>query len=281
MSGLIKSLTKVETIFKSHISSIETCTDSLGGDIKYIRKILVSDRLFRKEIAVAKAIGSHPNVLTLIESDELSTCYRLLYPYYPNGDLFDYSRYHRTDGTDGTDPVSPVLLRILLDILKGVQCLHSHGIVHRDLKMENVLLDANHRAVICDFGFCESFTGRTERTGRTGRTKEVDPSLLRGRHVIAMGTVGHVAPDIMFYGQHASPATDVFSLGVVFYEVTTGLASFTKKDMKKKDFIVDGDKLVFPKGYPADLAHMIRRMLSFVASDRPTIDELIDMLIIC
>lgn len=258
----ISKVSPVFTIAKTGCSIIEKCT---LAETEYVRKTMVNNDFFLREVSVARLIPKHPNLLSLIDSDIIDNLrtlsgkyYRLLYTYCSGGDLFDYVKSHQALSNEW-------IASRMLEILLGIQQLHSNGIVHRDIKLENILLDEQECAVLCDFSFCECYDDDNDVF-----------QLPRLSKYIAIGTPGHIAPDIIQFEKKASPATDIFSLGVVFYELATGKDAFSEKDIQKRRFYVNVDQLTFPKGVPAPLSELIRKMLSPSAFERPTIQELIN-----
>ena len=105
----------------------------------------------------------------------------------------------------------PTAVRLVATVARAVEHLHQQGIVHRDLKPSNILLDSDGQPYVTDFGLAKVFVGTSEMTA-TG--------------VIA-GTPSYMAPE-QASGHHAeiSPATDVYSLGAVLYELLTGTPPF-------------------------------------------------------
>lgn len=110
-------------------------------------------------------------------------------------------------------------MRWLVDIREGLDYIHSQGVVHRDIKLENVLIDAQGRAVLSDFGVARIFDDRLRNelmvttTFIAGETTGTQP---------VMGTYWYLAPEIRKGGE-ATPASDWYSLGVLMYRLLTGM----------------------------------------------------------
>lgn len=100
---------------------------------------------------------------------------------------------------------------ILRDILKALDYAHQHGVVHRDVKPSNVLLDQENKAQLIDFGIALAM-GETRRT-RTGQT---------------VGTPGYMSPEQITKPRNVDHRSDVYSVGCVFYEMLTGRPPFVK-----------------------------------------------------
>ncbi len=107
----------------------------------------------------------------------------------------------------GGRPTLERALELAVGIARGVAALHRLGIVHRDLKPQNVVIAADGRPVVLDLGLAVA-PDRDERLTQTGA---------------ALGTIGYMAPE-QLAGQ-AGPATDVYALGLITYELVTGLSS--------------------------------------------------------
>ncbi|MCB9551403.1 MAG: protein kinase [Myxococcales bacterium] len=101
----------------------------------------------------------------------------------------------------------PVALRYFIQIALGLKAAHALGVVHRDLKPENVLLDAAGNVKLSDFGV----TRVAERDGATMR-----------RAYVGYGSVGYMAPELLRGEAEGSPASDVYALGILLYEMLTG-----------------------------------------------------------
>jgi tetratricopeptide (TPR) repeat protein/tRNA A-37 threonylcarbamoyl transferase component Bud32 len=103
------------------------------------------------------------------------------------------------------------LLRILEDVARAVAHAHGAGVVHRDLKPANVIVDKNGRAVLSDFGIARATTFQTRITQTS----------------FVVGTPEYMAPEqIQDHADHIAPATDIHALGVMLYEILTGMLPY-------------------------------------------------------
>jgi eukaryotic-like serine/threonine-protein kinase len=155
---------------------------------------------FRQEArAVAKL--SHPNVVAVIDAGEDGG-----YPYivfeYVEGETLK-ARINRVGGLDVQEA-----LAYTIEIARGLTVAHARNMVHRDIKPQNVLIDAEGRAKLTDFGI--------------SRQLEQDGMTATGR---VLGTTDYVAPE-QAMGHGADQRSDIYSLGVVLFEMLTGEVPF-------------------------------------------------------
>ena len=111
-------------------------------------------------------------------------------------------------------------LRWLESIASALDSIHAEGIVHRDVKASNILLNAKNDAVLVDFGISRYEHGRIKR--EIGVEKTVVAGDEASARRLVMGTGGYLAPEIRKGGE-ASAASDVYALGVVFFRLLTGI----------------------------------------------------------
>ena len=110
--------------------------------------------------------------------------------------------------------------RWLESVASALDCIHAEGIVHRDVKASNILLNAKNDAVLVDFGISRYERGRIKR--EIGVEKTVVACDEASARRLVMGTGGYLAPELKKGGE-ASAASDVYALGVVFFRLLTGL----------------------------------------------------------
>jgi len=157
---------------------------------------------FRRE-ARAVARLNHPHVVTVIDAGEDQGCPYIVFEYISGETLKE--RIRRL----GRLPV-PEALAYAIEIARALQAAHAEKLVHRDVKPQNVLLDTDGRAKVTDFGIARSLEG-----GGDGLT-------LAGR---VLGTTDYVSPE-QALGHEVTPQSDIYSLGIVLYEMLTGDVPF-------------------------------------------------------
>ena len=111
------------------------------------------------------------------------------------------------------------ILRWFTELAAAVDYIHEQGVVHRDIKLGNVLLSANDHVVLSDFGVSHLFSDRL-RTDVNAVKTMVSETCTCNR--LVMGTQGYIAPEIV-RGEEATPAADSYSLGVMFVYLLTGI----------------------------------------------------------
>ncbi|KAI9730677.1 MAG: hypothetical protein M1834_005645 [Cirrosporium novae-zelandiae] len=135
----------------------------LDGSVQVAIKLIRRDTLgtnpgrlpkIYREISILRTL-SHPNIVRLHEMVETDRHIGIILEYASGGELFDYILNHRylKDGP---------ARRLFAQLVSGVGYLHKKGIVHRDLKLENLLLDRNRNIIITDFGFANTFEPNDE-----------------------------------------------------------------------------------------------------------------------
>ena len=203
----------------------------------------------------------HPRILTLMgvcrNLNAAEGTVALLMELMERGSL--YSILH--DSTD--NPHAPRTnierLRLAVDVADGMRFLHYSNVVHRDLKSGNVLVGADGRAKIADFGLSSYH------------------QLARSHVTNVMGTPAWSAPEVIRGEEGLTPACDVFSFGVILWELLTGKAPWAGKSTVQIIYMsMQGTPLTVPTGLckeAPELATMIARCLDNRPERRPTFND--------
>lgn len=150
-------------------------------------------------------------------------------------------------------------LQLFQQIAMGVQFLHSHNILHRDLKAKNVFLFANGRAVIGDFG-----------TSKTLSSASAFGSTL-------VGSPLYMSPEIL-EGEPHSFATDVWSLGCILYELLTLTSPFAGPSYPAVVFkITQGSYAPLKSSVSVSVRELVAQMLQKEQHERPTVEDILAM----
>jgi len=162
---------------------------------------------FRGE-AQALAALSHPNIVTIHDFGQAGGYYYLLMEFVDGANLRQLLRARKFTPEEALAIVPP--------LCDALQFAHDRGIVHRDIKPENLLIDITGRVKVADFGIARML-GTANASGDAG-----EPAAPQNTTQTAVGTPGYSAPEQQTDPQRVDSRADIYSLGVVFYELLTG-----------------------------------------------------------
>ncbi len=177
--------------------------------IKILPPELTSDMMaarFKREAEVTAHL-QHPHILPIITAGQKNGLLYYIMPFIHGESLRErLKREHKL-------PIDHAV-SILCEVASALAYAHKQGVIHRDIKPENILLE-DGQAVLADFGIAAALAGPAhvpgEKLTRTG---------------ISMGTVGYMAPEQALGGTDIDSRADIYSLGVVAYEMLAGTAPF-------------------------------------------------------
>ncbi|CDS13492.1 hypothetical protein LRAMOSA05668 [Lichtheimia ramosa] len=129
------------------------------------------------------------------------------------------------------------------ELLSALECLHDFNVIYRDLKPENILIDYNGHIALCDFGLCKLNMTDDERTNTF------------------CGTPEYLAPELLL-GQSYTKSVDWWTLGVLLYEMMTGLPPFYDQDTNEMYRKILQDELRFPDDMSSDAQSLLRGLLT-------------------
>ncbi len=179
--------------------------------LKLLAPERVNDAKFAERFAreaQALAALNHPNIVTIHDFGQAGGFYFLLMEFVDGVNLRQLLRARKNFTPEEALTVVPVLCDAL-------QFAHERGIVHRDIKPENILLDKAGRVKVADFGIARMLgNGHGESPGQTAPMENATQSVI--------GTPGYIAPEQRTDPQRVDNRADIYSLGVVFYEMLTG-----------------------------------------------------------
>lgn len=217
--------------------------------IKLIRKDTIPPKSSR-EIKVFREINAlkilhHPNIVKLEQVIQDDKFIGIVLEYASGGELFDHIIEHRYLKESEA-------CRLFAQLISGVFYLHSKGIVHRDLKLENLLLDKNKNIIITDFGFANSF--------RKGGNQLMSTSC---------GSPCYAAPELVVSdSKYDGRKVDVWSCGVILYAMLAGYLPFDddpenpdSDNITKLYRYITSTPLTFPEYMPAPPRDLLRKVL--------------------
>ena len=220
---------------------------------------------FQREIRLAARL-QHPHILTVLDSGVTSSrrvvprraastkpaIYWFTMPYVEGESLRE-----RLD-REKQLPVDDAL-RIVREVALGLEYAHRHGVVHRDIKPENILLSEDGSTLLADFGIACSLEpdAREQRLTETG---------------VALGTPIYMSPEQAAGERDVDARTDIYSLGVVLYEILAGKPPFTgptPQSIIAQRFSEDVPRLRRARGsVPEGVERMVARAMAVVPADR-------------
>lgn len=152
----------------------------------------------QREIDVLRIVR-HPHIVRLVDVVETDRYIGIVLEYASGGELFEYILAHKYLREN-------VACKLFAQLISGVAYLHAKKVVHRDLKLENLLLDRNRNIIITDFGFANRFS-------------EAGSDLM----ATSCGSPCYAAPELVLQdGQYVGSAVDVWSCGVILYAMLSG-----------------------------------------------------------
>jgi serine/threonine-protein kinase len=231
------------------------------------------DRMMRFAQEAKAASGlNHPNIITIYEIDRSESTSFIATEFIDGSTLRERMR---------AQPITPSeVLNVAVQVAAALTAAHANGIVHRDIKPENVIIRNDGIVKVLDFGLAK-LTGQ-------GSPEGVDGDAATRAHLktvsgLVMGTATYMSPE-QARGQQVDARTDIFSLGVVLYELLTGRLPFGGSSFYEIIAAVLSEREASPvssysSGIPAELERIVAKALRKNREERyqTTKDLLLDL----
>jgi len=216
----------------------------------FSKSVLTDDNLNRifAEAEIMRDLKDHPNIIKFIDLREDEKNIYLFMQYAPGGDLLEYVS---KNGRVAEEEAKVIFLQII-DMLLYT---HSKNFVHRDVKLENILLDETKKIpYLCDWGFSTRYD-------------------INEPHTCTWGSVHYAAPEVCSGTPHVGPEVDIWSLGVLLYGLTTGFLPFGGSESEEISQNIKEGSFIIPSFLSSSLTRLIQKMLVVDISKRITLVE--------
>lgn len=266
----------------------EDTPDNVSPSDKLAMKIVTCDPMnneglldFDRELSVWKRL-KHRNILPLLDCLRYDNARVAVSPMAENGSLLQY--------INANGPLSEAMARIIFrQIAEALRHMHQeHGIVHRDLKLDNILLDAQLRPYVCDFGLSEC-TGQGPVCQETMSSK-MEALCCRERsegEIFCKGSLWYLPPEELDPNLLKPPKTspgyqetikkgDIWALGIILYALVSGRLPFTDDFLPRLQLsVIAGVYPPLPDHCSDKLRDLIESMLTVDVNSRANIDQVL------
>ena len=196
--------------------------------------------------AQAAAALEHPNICTIHEIGEAEGYSFIVMQYVEGKALSDLLKNGALSLRQS--------LKIASQVAEAIGDAHAHGIIHRDIKPANIIVSANDQVKVLDFGLAKKFTTEDEES-EISSIKSIlsHPGLI-------LGTASYMSPE-QARGIPVDLRTDLWSLGVVLYEMTVGRKPFEGNSLADKLVSILHDEPTFPEDFNPKLKEILMRLI--------------------
>jgi len=227
--------------FHGGLVAIKVLAEHLADDPSIVSR-------FQREARMTASLGNHPNIVPVFDIGEGNGLYFLVMQFIPGEDL---AHYLKREGR----LTLPQAANVVAQVAEALSCAETKRIVHRDLKPANMLLDENGRIKLLDFGI--------------SRIADLSDGLTRPGE--SMGTPYYMSPE-QIRGETCDIRSDLYSLGVVFFELLTGKRPFDLEStvgiqMAHLSTVAPSLQIYDPE-LPAACDVIVQRLLAKLPEDR-------------
>lgn len=255
----------IKKIGKGGTSKVYLGYDKKNKDTLYAFKIIKSENakalegehLLLSQISDSRIIKSYSysSNSIFIKKNKTTNVSYLRLEYIPYGELFDYVYYPRKGFGENLSRL------IFHTLLLSIQSLHNQGIIHRDIKTENIMVDANNDIKLCDFGFASYNVGLFHSV---------------------LGTEGYASPEMRSKHPYYGISNDIFSLGITLFVIITGNMPFrlTTTNDPLYSLVANNRYEEYYKKRGIKLSDSFKEMFNMMVAlnyeQRPTVEEILN-----
>ena len=242
---------------KGAFGKVNLCLHTLTGRlvaIKSINKEKIKNERQKKKIkletTIMETLSKSKNIVKIFETYETKKHICIVMEYICAGDLLTYIKKR----SKLTEPVAKFIFK---QIILGIKHIHDNGIIHRDIKLDNILLDLDNNIKICDFG--------------VSRKINKDDVMFE-----QCGTPAYIAPEILINKGYQGFGVDIWSAGVVLYAMLSGTVPFKGNNLKElHNLIISGDYKEI-KGISIEAEDLLKNILEVDPNKRFKIEEILN-----
>ena len=206
---------------------------------------------FQQEALTASSLN-HPHILTVFESGESDGKHYLVVELVDGGTLKDWVHHEKRTWKQIVD--------MLVGVADGLAVAHATGILHRDIKPDNILITKSGYAKLADFGLAKLDTATADRSRAI--------TLPGTSHGVIVGTIAYMSPE-QAAAKPLDARSDVFSFGIVMYELLAGRRPFVGvSDLEVLQQILHGSPQSLPESIPPPLRAIVEKALEKDPADR-------------
>ncbi|ORX91524.1 Pkinase-domain-containing protein [Basidiobolus meristosporus CBS 931.73] len=199
--------------------------------------------------AAIMSLLNHPNIVKMKEVVVRPSHYYLIMEYISGGQLLDYIISHGKLKEKHAR-------RFIRQIISAIDYCHQNSIVHRDLKIENILIASDGSIKIIDFGLSNLFSPQSQLS-------------------TFCGSLYFAAPELLSAKAYTGPEVDIWSIGIILYVLVCGQVPFDDQNQPALHAKIKRGRINYPSWLSAECKHLISRMLNTKPSDRATMTEIL------
>ncbi|EGF82654.1 hypothetical protein BATDEDRAFT_34366 [Batrachochytrium dendrobatidis JAM81] len=212
-----------------------------------VNKLELEDQRIIREIAITLLL-SHPNIVPLYEVAVSHDYYYLFFEHIDGPQMLDFIISHGR-------LKEKFARRFMRQIISAVDYCHQNSIVHRDLKIENILIDKNGQIKLIDFGLANLY----------------NPNSLLSTFC---GSLYFAAPELLSARKYVGPEVDMWSMGVILYVLVCGKVPFDDSSLPALHAKIKSGKVEYPSFLSDECIHLLSTLLHLDPSQRATISDL-------